>query len=80
MYIAQRKGIHTAFLCVKTDRDALNHSNIIYGTSLLKIGQCYMTVFLIHPYRSDRCRYFLYQCQLLLSILLVGPINKVFKG
>ena len=62
--ILQRKRLLSALLGVKTYRDSLDHTYIVYGALLLKVRQGDMTGFLVHPYRCDRGRYFLDQSQL----------------
>ena len=80
MDILQAKRIVIAFLGVKTHRNALNRSDVIHRTLLVKISQCDMPVLFINFDGRDRRRHLLYQCQAFLQVLLVGSVDEVLQG
>ena len=77
MDVLQRKSVHRTFFGVKAHRNALHGTDIVYGTLLVKIRQCDMTVLLIDFNGSNRCGNFLYQRQITLRIFFIGPVNQL---
>ena len=80
MDICQRKGVRTAFLGIKADRDSLYCSDIIYGTALFKICQGDVPVFLVHADRGNGSGDFLDQCQSLFPVLFICPVYQLLQS
>ena len=80
MDILQAKRIAISFLGVKAHRNALNRSDVIHRTLLVKISQCDMPVLFINFDGRDRRRHLLYQRQAFLQVLLVGSVDEVLQG
>lgn len=78
--LAKGEGLRAAFLCVKAHRNPLHGSYVIHRTSLLKIRQRNVPVFLIHAHRSDGSGNLLDQSQPLFPVLLVCPVYEFFQG
>ena len=53
MDILQGKGVHRTFLGIKTDRNALYDTDIVYGTLLFEKGQGDLAALLIHFDRGN---------------------------
>lgn len=71
MDILQGKGFDRTFLCIKADRDALNGSDVIHRTLLIKISQRDVTGRFVDRYGRDRCRDLLDQRQLFLPVGII---------
>ena len=67
-----------AFLGIKADRNALNHSDIIDGAALVKISQRNVTCCFINLNRFDGCGDLLDQCQMFFPVFLIGKIDDLF--
>ena len=80
MDILEREGIRFAFFGVKTYRDALDGSDIVHRTDLVKIGQCDVAVFLIDLYRRDGGRDLLDQGKPQFRLALVRVVYEFFQG
>ena len=80
MDILQWEGIRIALLCVKAHRHTLYGSDIVDSAPLFEIGQCYLSPFLVHPDRCDRCRYLLNKGEALLPVMLVCSVYELLKS
>ena len=79
MNVLQRKRIRTAFLCVKTDRNPLNDTDIVDRTFLVKVGKRNVMRLFIDLNRRNRRRYFLYQRKAVFKIFLIRTVNIFFQ-
>ena len=77
--ILQGKCLLSAFLGVKTYRDALDHAYIVYSALLIKISQRNMLVLTVDLHRGDRCRHLLNKSKILFFVFFIGPVDLVLK-
>ena len=78
MDIGKRKGVCMTFFGIKTDRNPLYGTDIVYRTLLVKIGKGNVSGCLVDIDRCDRCRYFLDQGKSVFGIFFIGPVDKFF--